>query len=274
MAMSLGLFTLNINQTIGAVKLQWSVVPLIFSLLLSQKRISDIQVMLLSFYTVMRHQDDLTGLTWYYAMCLDVLLDTGVTIRSFIECRTFYTNKFDQLPLQGDNEAIARLYANLCLFCARTNRWHFTSIFKSTKFESSKHKTCVNILTDLRVLETKILNIMRMIETRNMDGVKRLKDEIRLLEGNIKEALKISKFYTARFNLLDTYFYQIVSFSEENVSFMEEIKRISLETGSFIVHDMAHHNLLVEVAFVLLELYLKFFRVGLVSCPKTMRKYG
>lgn len=116
MAINLGYMALQINKASGIITKQWKVVPNLVSLLNSQKRISDSLQLLSNFYTVMMNNNDLTGLTWYYALSMDILLDTSLTVASYNQCKQFYLEHIELLSWLPDNRAIARFYANMWLW--------------------------------------------------------------------------------------------------------------------------------------------------------------
>lgn len=114
--MNLGYMSLHINKSCKSSPDQWKVLPILISLLLSQKQIGDILLLMQQSYESVKHKEDRTGLTWYYALCLDVLLDTSFTIVPFNACKLFYMENVEILSCLEDSYGISRFYANMWLW--------------------------------------------------------------------------------------------------------------------------------------------------------------
>ena len=53
---------------------------------------------------------DKSGRTWYYALCIDVLLECGITIIPFNKCEQFYQEESDTMMNLRDPEAGSRFF--------------------------------------------------------------------------------------------------------------------------------------------------------------------
>lgn len=115
-AINLAYMSIHINKSCKPSPDQWKILPMLIGLLLSQKQIGDILFLMQQNYESVKHNEDRTGLTWYYALCLDVLLDTSFTIAPFNACMEFYMENIEILSCLEDSFAISRFYANMWLW--------------------------------------------------------------------------------------------------------------------------------------------------------------
>lgn len=63
-----------------------------------------------------RNNLDKSGRTWYYAMCADVQLDTGLTILSFQNCNKYYLQEGETIISLYDPEAERRYFTSMWLW--------------------------------------------------------------------------------------------------------------------------------------------------------------
>lgn len=59
---------------------------------------------------------DKSGRTWYYAICADVQLDTGLTILSYRNCEQYYLQEGEAMISLRDPEAERRYFTSMWLW--------------------------------------------------------------------------------------------------------------------------------------------------------------
>jgi len=59
---------------------------------------------------------DKSGRTWYYAMCADIILDTGFSILSFENCEQYYLREGENIISLQDPEAERRYFTSMWLW--------------------------------------------------------------------------------------------------------------------------------------------------------------
>lgn len=62
----------------------------------------------------------------------------------------------------------------------------------------------------------------------------------------LEDGLIITKYHTARYLLLRTYFYQVINYKLENIFILKSVATQSLNTASFLVYEMVYHNFNVK----------------------------
>lgn len=201
--------------------------------------------MLARFQAVMKRHNHLNGLTWYYALCMDVTLDTSLMIVSFEECKQFYLQNIEHFSRLKEKQAVVQFYANILLWAARKSNWEVSHIFFEhvhETFQFSSNDTCTNVFILIRILEAMILSLINMIDSRNVKLIKARETELRQHMAIIERALPIEKCHTGRYLLLKTYFQQVIDFKHTDIFFLKPIMSIALKYSNFMAYDMLKHN--------------------------------
>lgn len=131
------------------------IVPNLFLLLLQSERIDAIKKILTVFHGTMRYHNNKNGLIWYYAMAMDLILDTCHGIITYEECLNFY---FAQISTEHNlnGEAVRRFIANLWLWSIRNDmRERCERLMEKlhARFELKAQSSINDTFTGLRVIE-------------------------------------------------------------------------------------------------------------------------
>lgn len=65
---------------------------------------------------VSQNNVDKWGRNWYYAICADVQLDTGLTVLSFQNCERYYLQEGEDIISLQDPEAERRYFTSMWLW--------------------------------------------------------------------------------------------------------------------------------------------------------------
>ncbi|KYN40080.1 Adenylate cyclase type 10, partial [Trachymyrmex septentrionalis] len=155
-AIRIGFITMRMAQTMGSIFLKLLVLPRLVHLLMISCRHSEVVTLLRKLEFVSRNVLDKSGRTWYYAMCADVQLDTGLTVLSFQNCVKYYSQEGENIISIHDPEAERRYFTSMWLWCIRTQKWEATKVWSSRNItaesEMDEHKVAATI-TALKKLE-------------------------------------------------------------------------------------------------------------------------
>lgn len=108
--------SIYINKSCKPGADDWKTLPILTSLLVSQKQIGEVVHLFQQNYEAVRLSEDRNGLAWYYALCLDVLLDTSFSIVPFSACKAFYMENVEILSSLENSYGVTRFYANMWLW--------------------------------------------------------------------------------------------------------------------------------------------------------------
>uniref|UniRef100_A0A182M8Z2 Guanylate cyclase domain-containing protein n=1 Tax=Anopheles culicifacies TaxID=139723 RepID=A0A182M8Z2_9DIPT len=213
LSIELGKVVLHINDRLQYQSCEWDIIPILCEVLLSNRRIAETVQTLWTLQKLIVHQQYRTGQIWYYAICLDVLLDTSCCIESYRRCENFYFKNRESFLTQRNGFASARLFANLWLWCVRYGAWVAADnwlVLLRENFALSVHDSTININTAIRIVEGMVLTLIYHIEARNTAQIRRVRACIETLLGSVEQALSINRNHVARFELMRIYYRQVV----------------------------------------------------------------
>lgn len=112
----MGYITIHISEQILKQSEQCLMLPIIVYLLISQRRLREVFKLLKQFFETMTKIDNKTGIIWYYALSMDVALDTCYNIVSYEECENFCLDESSSFKSPENVNASSRFYANMWLW--------------------------------------------------------------------------------------------------------------------------------------------------------------
>lgn len=201
LSIELGKVVLKISDTLQYKIGEWHIIPILAELLMSHRKVSEAVTMLYSFQNLAERYQDSSGKAWYYAIAIDILLDTSCCIATYKQCENFYLKNSEALGYQRDAYAVTRLYADLWLWCVRYGAWEIADTWMNKLqevFVLTPHDSMINVHTAIRVLEGLILTLVNKIEARSILAIVRLQSEIEDLCEKIENALQISKCHEVK----------------------------------------------------------------------------
>ncbi|EGI58228.1 Adenylate cyclase type 10 [Acromyrmex echinatior] len=174
-AIRIGFITMRMAQTIDSMFLKLLMLPRLVHLLMISCRHSEVVSLLRDLEFISRNVLEKSGRTWYYAMCADVQLDTGLTVLSFQNCNKYYNQEGETIISLYDPEAERRYFTSMWLWCIRTQQWEAVKVWSSRNVTAEsvvdEHKvaatfTALKKLEGLLILYGKVdeyLNIMQKL---------------------------------------------------------------------------------------------------------------
>uniref|UniRef100_A0A182IK69 Uncharacterized protein n=1 Tax=Anopheles atroparvus TaxID=41427 RepID=A0A182IK69_ANOAO len=245
LSIELGKVVLQINDKLLHQPNEWQIIPILCELLLSHRRIGDTVQTLQNLRHLVRHSQHRTGHIWYYAICLDVLLDTSCCIASYRTCEHFYFKNRESFLGRRERYATSRLFANLWLWCVRYGAWTAAEnwlVLLQDQFALSAHDSTINVNTALRIAEGLILTLIQHIEARNAAMIARLRTTIEQLLERVEEALAISKNHVAKFELMRIYYRQVVAPSSRVLRWLAGAARRAHSRNDHLCYDHINHT--------------------------------
>ncbi|XP_011066002.1 PREDICTED: adenylate cyclase type 10-like, partial [Acromyrmex echinatior] len=147
-AIRIGFITMRMAQTIDSMFLKLLMLPRLVHLLMISCRHSEVVSLLRDLEFISRNVLEKSGRTWYYAMCADVQLDTGLTVLSFQNCNKYYNQEGETIISLYDPEAERRYFTSMWLWCIRTQQW------EAVKVWSSRNVTAESVVDEHKVAAT------------------------------------------------------------------------------------------------------------------------
>lgn len=188
------------------------IVPSFALLLLQSERIDAMKKLLVEFNAIARHYDDENCLIWYYALSMDLLLDTCHSLITYEECFNFYLELVTSSHYNDKNqEAVSRFIANFWLWSIRNDmRERSERLMEGmrARFKLSIHSTVNDVFTGIRVLEALTLQYLKTKNTASQSSLHSmiicylniLKNYVKLSERCFHERLLLHELHFEMIN--------------------------------------------------------------------------
>lgn len=216
--------------------------PLHFLLLMKMQRIDELKKLLIQFHGIVRHHDDKNGLVWFYALAIDLILDTCHSIVTYDECYKFFLDSTSSTIYEGqEHEASVRFKANFWLWSIRNDmieRSEGLMELINAKFKLHSH-SINDAMSGIRVTEALILHYLKAMETKNISLQLFLARLIKYYLNILKYDVKSSRHcFHERLLLLELHFEMInQKFSKKFVTQMSMLEQQALMKKDYFVFN-------------------------------------
>ncbi|CAK9807130.1 Adenylate cyclase type 10 [Anthophora plagiata] len=242
-ATKIGFVSYRIASTIGSTFLKLLILPRLIHLLMISCRHSEVVTQLRELEFVSHYDLDKSGRTWYYALCIDVQLDTGLMILSFEACEQYFLREGEQMISQQDPEAERRYFTSMWLWCIRTSQWEAAKVWKGRNVENSpfmdEHIVAATI-TALKKLEGLLILYVHKINSRNTN-VSVTIAEVKSTFKDVKKITKIVRIVMPRYMLLRAYYWMIRSQKSRAMKRLKKLKKICLKMENKLIYTWVLH---------------------------------
>ncbi|XP_058447696.1 adenylate cyclase type 10-like [Malaya genurostris] len=246
LSIELGKVVLRITDTLQYRTGDWDIIPILAELLMSHRKISEAVSMLWSFQSLTGRYKDSSGRAWYYAIALDILLDSSCCIETYKNCESFILKNSEAIGYQRDTYAATRLYADLWLWCVRYGAWETADTWMNKLQEAfvlTPHDSMINVHTAIRVIEGLILTLVSKVEARSILAIVRLQGEIGKLMENIEDALDISKCHEAKYRLLKVYYQEVIQPSKNTMNKLTKLRKLAISRNDHLCAEKILHTM-------------------------------
>lgn len=213
--------------------------------MIGQKRIQDAYLLIQRFYNAMKFTNDSNGLIWYHALCMDMLLDTSLTIIPYETCDQFYMSVLTTRSNDGAHEALARFFANLLLWNIRHNIQEMAHMWMNqleTCFSIEVESSFNNMFTGLRVMEALTIQLSLSIADRNLTLFEHYDNEMLKIIKVMRLALKCNKYVVERFELHRIHFELVKKFDMKHLKKLGKLMDKALKSKNYCAYDIIKHS--------------------------------
>ncbi|KAL0101169.1 hypothetical protein PUN28_018787 [Cardiocondyla obscurior] len=242
-AIKIGFITMRMAQIINSMFVKLIILPRLVHLLMISCRHSEVVTLLRELEFVSRNDLDKSARTWYYAMCADVQLDTGLTILSFQSCDEYYLREGETIISLHDPEAERRYFTSMWLWCVRTQQWEAMKVWISRNVTAEsvvdEHKVAATITT-LKRIEGLLILYVKEVTNRNINALMTL-TEIKHDFKQVESMIKIVKIAIPRYMLMKAYYYMIQSRKSVAMSMLQKTKKLSIKVDNRMIYTWASH---------------------------------
>ncbi|KAG5334640.1 ADCYA cyclase, partial [Acromyrmex charruanus] len=270
-AIRIGFITMRMAQTIDSIFLKLLMLPRLVHLLMTSCRHSEVVSLLRELEFISRNVLEKSGRTWYYAMCADAQLDTGLTVLSFQNCHKYYDQEGETIISLQDPEAERRYFTSMWLWCIRTQQWEAVKVWSSRNVTAEsiidEHKvaatfTALKKLEGLLIIYGKSQFAVREITNRNINALQTF-TEIKHEFKRIKSMIKIVKIAVPRYMLMKAYYYMIQLQKRAAIKMLQKTKKLCIKVDNKMIYAWANHcqqDWLDAVSFIHKDLWIESTR--------------
>ncbi|XP_063977452.1 uncharacterized protein LOC135162667 [Diachasmimorpha longicaudata] len=211
-AIHLGNIAMRLARTVKSVRQELMIFPRIIQSLMVEKKIEKIVSLMGELESISNSIIDQSGRLWYYAFCIDLQLDCGITITHFNECEKFYQREGEPELHLNDPEAKKRFFTSMWLWCVRMGDWERAIIWKQRRVSINYSIHELNVLTGVTALKNLEGLIIYYVHKKDSRNSKAMRDTLLEIERQFKIAGKIKRFIKVcifRYTLLRAYFYMV-----------------------------------------------------------------
>lgn len=241
-AINIGFITNRIATTIGSTSLKILILPRLIHLLLLSCRLSEVITQLRELEFVSQNHFDKSGRTWYYALCADIYLDTGMSIVSFQVCEQYFLHEGERMISLYNPEAENRYFICMWLWCIRTEQWDAAKVWRNRIIETpimDEHIVAATI-TFLKKLEGLLILYVHKLNTRNIAATITIR-EIKNMFKYGKKMTKIVIITIPRYMLLKAYYWMIKSQKSRAIKMLKKVKKLSEKMENKLILIWAQH---------------------------------
>ncbi|XP_026670077.1 LOW QUALITY PROTEIN: adenylate cyclase type 10-like, partial [Ceratina calcarata] len=242
-ATQIGFICCRIANTIGSTFLSLLIIPRLVHLLMIACRHSEVVTQLRELEFISFHDLDKSGRTWYFALCADVHLDTGLTIIPFQTCEQYFLREGEQMISLFDPEAERRYFTSMWLWCIRTEQWEAAKVWGNRKAESTSvmdEQIVAATITSLKRIEGLLILYVHRTNSRNADSAVTMA-EINTIFKNVKKVIKIVKIALPRYILMKAYYWMIRSRKNKAMKLLKNLKKLCQKVENTMIYLWAVH---------------------------------
>ncbi|XP_024946802.1 adenylate cyclase type 10 [Cephus cinctus] len=243
-ATSLGFVTFRICNTIRAISLELSILPRLIHLLIIARRHDEAVSMMRGLEFNCNDDVDKSGRTWYYALCVDIQLETGLTILPYRKCEQYYQEQGQTMINLRDPESEKRYFTCMWLWCIRTEHLEAAIVWKTEMINACNVASEFSIATSFTAtkrLEGLIISYVHKINSRNIKAIGHLIVEIKKQFKVINKIIKVIKIIYPRYNLLKAYYHMVHSRKKLGMKYLQRSKTLAIKMENIMIYEWASH---------------------------------
>lgn len=181
----------------------------------------------------------------YYALCLDLLLNTAYPLEQFCVCENFVTSSewAQDAHAFRDSEAQYSLEASLALHYARYSRWEPSqSWFDRAEKNRPKHHNFVTVISELKLLECQLITVNHFLDSKRYQHFAKARNKAKELMRTLTKAIAICPVAKPRFHHLMAYYYRIRSRNVESEKQLKAGEKLARKMGDFLELEWIAHS--------------------------------
>lgn len=231
-AIDMGYKTKNLSVRVQPFSIRLQVLPLLINSLIARIRLSEAAELLEVLRDVAKEDSDNSAMCWYYALCLDMALDTGYAIETYTESTEFYTDECESLLCSRDPDSELAFYSAMWLWCIRISEWEAMSTWERKirqKFDLNSYQGIANTKSMIKVLEGFISKLALAVQSKDFAEIHRSKQIIKVLKNAIAKSVKRVQCERMRFSMMLAYLKKVKRKDNEAIKLMHKCRDLCIQ---------------------------------------------
>lgn len=184
------------------------------------------------------------GVSSYYAICLDLLLNTAYPLEQFGVCENFITNnEWADTSMFRDGETQYSMEASLALWYARYSRWEQAQKwFAEAEQHKPKHHSFVTVSSELKLLECQLIIVNHYLDSKRYQHFAKARNSAKVLMRNLTKATQVVPVLKPRFTHMMAYYYRIRSRNVEGEKQLKAAEKLAAKQGNYLEQEWITHS--------------------------------
>ncbi|KOX77894.1 Adenylate cyclase type 10 [Melipona quadrifasciata] len=188
--------------------LKLAVLPSLIEIMVWTKKINETVDLLRELYYLSKTDVDYTAITWYYALCMELLLDTAMILETYEACHDFYARTYkSRIHALRDPESVVRLKNSLVIWQLRMNVKVTDKLVRDIDdyLVDVTYDNFARIYNCVKILECYLLIIHRGINIRRTNDMFNRSRNIKTIIKSLHNASSYAPFIKPFLYLLQSY---------------------------------------------------------------------
>ncbi|CAL7942987.1 unnamed protein product [Xylocopa violacea] len=116
-----GILICKICNCMHLNRIKLTILPTLIEIMIWTKQVNGAVDLLYELYYLAKEDIDYSAITWYYSLCMELMLDAAMILESYETCHDFYVNVMSDTCVLRDPESLSRLTTCLLIWQLRMN---------------------------------------------------------------------------------------------------------------------------------------------------------
>lgn len=187
-----------------------------------------------------------TGVSSYYAICLDLLLNTAYPLEQFGVCENFIVNSDwsgEVATMFRDFETQYSMECSMALWYARYSRWELAmKWFNEAESHRPKHYSFVTVNSELKLLECQLIIVNHYLDSKRYQHFAKARNAAKELMRALTKATSVVPVLKPRFTHLLAYYYRIRSRNVEAEKQLKTAEKAAIKMGNYLEQEWITHS--------------------------------
>ncbi|XP_058797056.1 adenylate cyclase type 10-like [Phymastichus coffea] len=243
-AASVGFVTARLTLATRSTALRLFVLPRLVQLLVMERRYGEVVSFLQELEFISPNDMDQSGRTWYCALSVDLLLESGISVISLNECEQFFQQQSSKIMRLRDSEAAKRFFTCMWLWYVRMGNWEAATVWRGREVDQTvlDEFTVPAAITIIKKVEGLIISYVYNVDNKNIKDAAATIADIKKTFVVIERFRRVVKIITPRYYLMRAYFDMVRFRRKSGMALLYRSRAEALKIGCTKVQNWCNHT--------------------------------